>query len=255
MLLAATPFAVLVLIYVSASNARLAANPDDKLLPSFQSIAAAVVRMGFEPSKRTGEYLLWVDTLASLQRIGLGVTIAATIALVVGLTLGLFPYARAGFSPLVKAFSLIPPLSVLPILFITFGLGEVAKVALILFGITPFITRDLQQRVEELPDEQLIKAQTLGANSWQVLTRVALPQALPRLIESVRLGLGPAWLFLIASEAIAAENGLGYRIFLVRRYLAMDVILPYVAWITLIAFTIDFLLRQLRVQAFRWSLS
>ena len=55
----------------------------------------------------------------------------------------------------------------------------------------------------------------------------------------MRLALGPAWLFLIAAEAIASESGLGYRIFLVRRYLAMDVILPYVAWITLLAFLID----------------
>lgn len=253
--LAALPFVILITIYVMASNARLAANPDDKLLPSFASFWDAIVRMGFEPSKRTGEYLLWVDTLASLERLGLGVAMAASIALILGLTLGLFPYARTTFAPLVKALSLIPPLSVLPILFITFGLGQTAKVALILFGITPFITRDLQQRIEELPEEQMIKAQTLGANSWQLLTRVALPQALPRLIEGVRLGLGPAWLFLIAGEAIAAEQGLGYRIFLVRRYLAMDVILPYVAWITLIAFSLDFMLRQVRVRLFRWSLN
>ena len=55
----------------------------------------------------------------------------------------------------------------------------------------------------------------------------------------MRLGLGPAWIFLISAEAIASTGGLGYRIFLVRRYLAMDVILPYVAWITLLAFALD----------------
>lgn len=253
--LAIGPFVVLAIIYLMASNARLEANPNDKLLPSFGSFADAVERMAFEPSKRSGEYLMWTDTLASLERLGIGVGLAAVIGLVFGLSIGLFPYLRANLSPLVKALSLIPPLSVLPILFIVFGLGEVAKVALILFGITPFIIRDLQQRVQELPDEMLIKAQTLGANSWQILTRVALPQILPRLIEAVRLGLGPAWLFLIAAEAIAAQEGLGYRIFLVRRYLSMDVILPYVAWITLLAFTIDYCLRLTRERAFRWSLS
>ncbi len=65
-----------------------------------------------------------------------------------------------------------------------------------------------------------------------------------RLIGAVRLSLGSAWLFLIAAEAIAATEGLGYRIFLVRRYLAMDVILPYVAWITFLAFAIDFALAR-----------
>jgi NitT/TauT family transport system permease protein len=75
----------------------------------------------------------------------------------------------------------------------------------------------------------------------------------PRLIDSLRLGLGSAWLFLIAAEAIASTEGLGYRIFLVRRYLAMDVILPYVLWITLLAVTMDWLLRTLRARAFPWA--
>jgi len=81
---------------------------------------------------------------------------------------------------------------------------------------------------------------------------VALPQMLPRLIDSLRMQLGPAWLFLIAAEAIASDSGLGYRIFLVRRYLAMDVILPYVAWITLLAFISDAALRFLQARAFPW---
>ncbi len=67
---------------------------------------------------------------------------------------------------------------------------------------------------------------------------MVLPQIWPRLIDSLRLTLGSAWLFLIAAEAIASTEGLGYRIFLVRRYLAMDVILPYVVWITLLAVAI-----------------
>ena len=65
------------------------------------------------------------------------------------------------------------------------------------------------------------------------MLRVILPQLLARLLLSLRLMLGAAWLFLISSEAISATAGLGYRIFLVRRYMSMDVILPYVAWITL----------------------
>ena len=60
-------------------------------------------------------------------------------------------------------------------------------------------------------------------------------------------------IFLIAGEAIAATGGLGYRIFLVRRYLAMDVILPYVMWITLMAFAFDLLLRFASQRAFRWA--
>lgn len=253
MLFGLLPFVLLVIVYIVASDARLAVNPGDKLLPGFGQIGDALTRMAFEPSKRTGDYLLWVDTASSLTRLGLGVLIAAVIGLVLGLLTGALPMISAATSPLLTVVSLIPPLAVLPVLFIVFGLGELSKVALIAIGITPFIARDIQRRTLEIPPEQLVKAQTLGANTSQIICRVLLPQLLPRLIDAVRLSLGAGWLFLIAAEAIAATDGLGYRIFLVRRYMAMDVILPYVAWITLLAFTIDLALAWLNRRLFPWQ--
>jgi len=250
--LALAPFAAIVVVYMLASDARLDANPGDKLLPSFSSMADAIHRMAFEPSKRTGEYLLWADTASSLARLAAGVGISAAVGLLFGLLTGILPLARANLSPLITVVSLIPPMAMLPILFIVFGLGELSKVMLIIIGITPVIVRDLQRRTLEIPREQLIKAQTLGASTWQLVLRVVLPQLMPRLIDAVRLSLGAAWLFLIAAEAVASTDGLGYRIFLVRRYLAMDLILPYVAWITLLAFTFDWLLRLSSVRLFRW---
>ena len=246
------PFVLLLAAYLVASSARLAENPNDKLLPSFASIGEAVHRMALEPDKRTGEVLLWADTGASLRRLALGVGIIALIGLAFGVALGAVPLVRAGLSPFVEGLSLIPPMAMLPILFVVFGLDEVSKVVLIVFGIAPFIVRDLQQRTRELPRELIVKAQTLGGSTWQIVLRVVLPQILPRLLDAVRLSLGAAWLFLIAAEAIAATEGLGYRIFLVRRYLAMDVILPYVAWITLLAYLTDVGLRLLTRAAFPW---
>lgn len=205
-----------------------------------------------EPDRRSGDYLFWNDTIASLKRLTLGVGISALIGLTLGLLNGALPMARAKLSPVITAISLVPPMAILPILFILFGLGELSKVMLIVIGVAPFIVRDLQQRTLSIPAEQLIKAQTLGGNSWQIILRVLLPQVLPRLLDAIRLSLCSAWLFLIAAEAIAATEGLGYRIFLVRRYMAMDVILPYVVWITLLAFTIDWLLRLLSAWRFPW---
>lgn len=246
------PFVILIALYATGSAIRLADNPDDKLLPGSVALADAVLRMAFTPDRRTGLILLWADTAASLARLGLGLLVATSLGLVVGIANGLIPYVRAGLSPLVAVISMVPPMAVLPILFIVFGLDELSKVVLIVIGITPFLMRDLEARTLEMPREQLIKAQTLGASSWQIVLRVVLPQMLPRLIDSVRLSLGPAWLFLISAEAIAAEVGLGYRIFLVRRYLAMDVILPYVAWITFLAFIADLALRRVNRRLFPW---
>lgn len=252
LLLMALPFALVLLSYFIASEARLAINPADKLLPAWETIQAAIIRMGFTPDMRTGDYLLFVDTMASLQRLAIGVAMATVIGGFIGILQGLIPYVRATMANFTSVVSMIPPLAILPILFITFGLGELSKVVLIVVGIVPFIVRDLALRTEEIPHEQIIKAQTLGASTWQIILRVVLPQMLPRLIDSVRLSLGSAWLFLIAAEAIAAENGLGYRIFLMRRYLAMDVILPYVFWITALAFILDFILRMTQRSLFRW---
>ena len=252
LVLGALPFVLTLILYIWASDARLSVNPNDKLMPAFSSFLHAVHTLAFEPSVRTGEYLFWTDSLASLKRLFTGVCIAALAGLVLGLLNGAIPVVRANLSPYTTVLSLIPPMAMLPILFIVFGLDELSKVMLIVIGITPYIIRDLQAKTLELPHEQLIKAQTLGASTWLVIVRVLLPQVLPRLIEAVRLSLGAAWLFLIAAEAIAAEDGLGYRIFLVRRYLSMDIILPYVVWITLLAFTTDWLLRRLSHRAFPW---
>ena len=247
------PFLLVFVAYAVASDIRRAENPADKLLPAPSQIAATAERLITEPDRRSGEILFWKDTAASLQRLALGVGIAALTGLIFGLLIGLVPYVRAGLSGFVAVASMVPPLAILPILFIIFGLGETSKVALIVIGITPFLIRDLSQRVRELPSEMLVKAQTLGASSRIIALRVALPQLMPRLFLAVRLSLGPAWLFLIASEAIAAEGGLGYRIFLVRRYLAMDVILTYVIWITLLAFLIDWGLRALSRRLYPWA--
>ncbi len=246
------PFVAMLIVYLLASNLRLTENPNDKMLPAIATFADSVAQLAFHEDKRTGNVILWTDTAASLQRLSIGLALAALGGLVFGILTGVLPYARAALSPLIAALSMIPPLAILPILFIIFGLGELSKVVLIVIGVAPFVMRDIGMRVGELPAEQLIKVQTLGASTWQTILRVVLPQMLPRLIDAVRLSLGPAWLFLIAAEAIAATDGLGYRIFLVRRYLAMDVILPYVVWITLLAFAMDMLLRLLSRKAFPW---
>lgn len=246
------PFLLLFIIYVMASDARLLENSNDKLLPALTTIVDSIHTYAFEEDKRSGHILLWTDTWASLKRLGMGLGVGAILGLVFGVAVGVVPYIRATLQPFIAALSMIPPLAMLPILFVVFGLDELSKVVLIVFGVAPVIMRDLAMRVGEIPREQIIKAQTLGASTWQLVLRVVLPQMWPRLIDSVRLTLGVAWLFLIAAEAIAATEGLGYRIFLVRRYMAMDIILPYVAWITILAFAMDYGLRVLSSRLYPW---
>ena len=251
-ILALTPFALAILAYLVASHLRLAENPQDKVLPSLAQMWEAIQRMAFQPDPQSGDYVMLKDTWASLRRIAIGVGSAAALALLAGLNMGLRPMAKEFFGSFLTFLSMVPPLAVLPILFITLGVDELAKVALIFIGVFPVIARDILGMVRRLPREQVTKALTLGASQLALAYRVVLPQVWPRLIEAVRLSLGAGWLFLIAAEAIAANEGLGYRIFLVRRYLAMDVILPYVLWITALGFSMDWLLRLALRTLFPW---
>jgi NitT/TauT family transport system permease protein len=252
-LLGSLPILLLLLCYLFVAAQRHAANPLDKVLPLPAGMARAMSALLFEPDQLTGQLLFWADTMASLQRLGIGLGIATLAALILGLVLGALPPVRATLGPLVTGVAVIPPIALLPILFIVLGLGETAKIALIVIGIAPVMVRDIAAHVGALPREQIIKAQTLGASSWQIIIRVALPQAMPRLLHAVRLALGPAWVFLISAEAIAADVGLGYRIFLVRRYLAMDVIIPYVAWIALLAIVMDVALAAASRRLYPWA--
>ncbi|MDP3300450.1 MAG: ABC transporter permease subunit [Sulfuricurvum sp.] len=251
-LLKILPFVILALIYWIAADARHALNSEDKLLPTFEAIGDAVKIMVMEPDELTEEPILYTDTIASLSRIAKGLGIATIIGLVFGIVQGTLPLFRALLSPFSAAVSLIPPIAILPILLIIFGLDESAKVALIVIGVAPFLIRDTQQYSMELSEELLIKVQTLGASTWQIIVRVVLPHVMPRLLDALRLSLGAAWLFLITAEAIASSEGLGYRIFLMRRYMEMDVILPYVAWITFLAFLMDWSLAVIIRKVFPW---
>lgn len=252
LVLGAVPFIALGIVYAVASHFRRLDNPADKILPSLEAMAAAFWRVAFVPDRRSGDLLLWTDTVDSLFRLGAGIGVSTLIALCLGIAIGFIPHVRATLAPFVASISLIPPITVLPILFIVFGLGETSKVMLIVVGTAPVMVRATAQAVIDIPRELIIKAETLGAGVWQMVVRVVLPQILPKLVTAIRLGLVPAWIFLISAEAIASTSGLGYRIFLVRRYLAMDLILPYVVWITVLAYLIDRLLLALSRRAFRW---
>ncbi|MEZ5721447.1 MAG: hypothetical protein R3D59_07155 [Paracoccaceae bacterium] len=136
-LLAALPFVLVLVAYAIGSHLRLAENLSDKLLPSLGTIGDTALRLFTEGDKRSGKILLWHDTRASLTRLLGGVGIAAALSLTLGMLIGLFPYARRMFSGFVAVISMVPPLALLPILFIVFGLGETSKVVLIVIGITP----------------------------------------------------------------------------------------------------------------------
>jgi NitT/TauT family transport system permease protein len=149
-------------------------------------------------------------------------------------------------------FDKIIALSVLPILFIAFGIDELSKVMLIVIGVTPTIILDTFNLTRSVPPEQLVKGFTLGASDFDVAYRVVLKQLWPRVLNSIRLNLKPLMLFLFAGEMIASTDGLAYRIALLRRHMGMNIIIPYVLWVALLLFLVDLTMRLLNKKLHPW---
>jgi NitT/TauT family transport system permease protein len=250
--LGAVPVVVLIGLYAYASHQRHVENPLDRLMPNLAQLLTGLKEIT-TPDRRTETVWLVVDTVASLERLALGMGSGLLIAITLGLSMGIFSTMDALLSPVVTAIAKVPPLALLPILFIFLGVDESSKIVLIALGIAPTLTNDIALTARAIPRNTIVKAYTLGASTTEVSLKVILPMILPRMIDSIRLTIGPAWIFLIASEAISAESGLGYRIYVVQRQLGMNIIIPYVVWIALLGMTMDYGLCALALWRCSWA--
>ena len=243
-------FGLLIGAYLAGSYYRHQENPQDKVMPTVSEMLDGLKRAAFEPD-RNGDLRLWIDTLASARRFGIAIGVVL-LAIPLGVGMGLFPYVEAVFYRFIVFFDKIPALSVLPILFIIFGLDELSKIALIVIGVFPTVALEAHLRAKSIPREQIHKAQTLGASEPEIAYRIVMPQIFPKMLETIRLNLKAAMLLLIAGESLAATVGLGYRIFVVRRYVAMDIIIPYVLWMTGLLFLTDWFIQWVIRRRYVW---
>jgi NitT/TauT family transport system permease protein len=201
--------------------------------------------------QRFSRGMLWTDTVATGRRFLISMLLLFP-AVLLGLHMGLFPHVGAFFLRFVLFFDKIIALSLLPILFIAFGIDELSKIMLIVVGVTPTIILDTFNLSRAVPGEQVVKAFTLGASDFDVAYRVVLKQIWPRVLNSIRLNLKAVMLFLFAGEMIASTDGLAYRIALLRRHMGMDVIIPYVLWVALLLFLVDFAMRLVNRKLHPW---
>jgi len=260
-------FAIGVGLYFYTAAVRHRENPEDRVTPTLVQMAQGMYNAALQPAEddpdsadqaeassvltRFSRSMLWKDTKATGRRFFISMALLLP-AVILGLHMGLFPYVGAVFLRFVLFFDKIIALSLLPILFIAFGIDELSKVMLIVIGVTPTILLDTFNLTKSVPGEQVVKAFTLGATDFDVAYRVVLKQIWPRVLNSVRLNLKAVMLFLFAGEMIASTDGLAYRIALLRRHMGMDVIIPYVLWVALLLFLVDAGMRWLNRALHPW---
>jgi len=257
-------FLIGIFTYTQFSVIRHKENPEDRVIPSgaqlWQGIKASVLEPAEEDDaldpgastvQRLAHSMLWKDTVSSSRRFFIAIALLIP-AILIGLHMAVFPYAEAFFLRFVLFFDKIVALSLLPILFIVFGIDEWSKIMLMVIGVGPTLMLDTYNIAKSVPREQVVKAFTLKSTNLDVAYRVILKQILPQIINSVRLNLKPLALFLFAGEMIASTDGLAYRIAIMRRHMGMDIIIPYLLWVAVLLFGMDALLRVANRRLHPW---
>jgi NitT/TauT family transport system permease protein len=126
-------------------------------------------------------------------------------------------------------------------------------VAIIAFGVVPALAQSVHQAVEkDVPDELIDKASTLGASEVEIICNVVYRQILPRILEAVRLQVGPAMVYLIAAEWVNTDVGFGYRLRAEARLVNMNVVYVYLIYLGLFGLIVDFALTWTRRKLCPW---
>src|SRR5688572_1887565 len=259
-------FAVGIASYFYVAHQRHIENPDERVMPTAAQIVQSFANAALNPAEDDmvdGEEahaslwaniqssMLWKDSMATSRRFLISVLLLFP-AVVLGLHMAMFPYIGAFFLRFTEFFDKIVALSLLPILFIAFGIDELSKIMLVVIGVAPTIVLDTFNLSKSVPHEQIVKAATLGAGDFAITYRVVFKQIWPRVLNSIRLNLKAVMLFLFAGEMIASSDGLAYRIALLRRHMGMDTIIPYVLWVALLLFLVDLAMHTLNRKLHPW---
>ncbi len=175
------------------------------LLPSPAGVARAAVKLA-----ASGELLHHI--LSSALRIAWGFSLSCLTAFPLGVLLGVRPGLGRFFNPTLEFLRHVPPLALLPMLILWFGIGEASKTAVIVLATFFPVFLNTVDGVSRCDRKLIEVGRTLGLTERERFLRIILPSSLPSVLTGLRLGLGYSWRALIGAELIAASSGLGYLI-------------------------------------------
>ncbi len=197
---------------------------------------------------------LWMHIGASLMRVGAGFFLAVIVAIPLGLWMGWVRGAYDTLNPLFQILRPISPIAWIPIAILWFGVGNASPIYLIFISsVFPMIVQTTVG-VHTIEKRYLRAAENFGVPRYTLFTQVVIPAVLPQIIVGMRIGLGVAWLVVVAAEMIALRSGLGYMIMDSRnagnRY---DLVIAGMIIIGLIGLMLDGIMRMLEgLKMVRW---
>ncbi len=183
--------------------------------------------------------MLFANVWASLVRVFWGFLIGFTVGLVIAFLMGWYKPVRVIVEPWVQFFRTIPPIALIPLVIVLFGIGTSAKISIIALACFLLTVITTLQGVVSV-DSTLIKAaMVLGINDRQIFFRVVLPASTPFILVAMRLGIAASLTTLIAAELTGSTNGLGNMIMEASTYFNMDVVMEGILVIGIIGFVFD----------------
>jgi NitT/TauT family transport system permease protein len=242
---------VMLLLYSLISHWQHKKNPDDTTIPTWTQLASGIKKAS-EINTRSQDRWIISDSKATAYRLFLGLFIGVLGAFIVGHLMGCFAPCEAFLIPPMSLLAKIPPTAALAVFFVLAGTNDKMFIAMIAFGVLPTLAQSIYFSVKDVPEELLFKAYTLGASRMELIWNVIVRAILPKLIDAIRLQIGPAMVYLIAAEMVVGDVGFGYRIRLQSRLLNMNVVYPYLAVLAAFGFFMDYLLRLIQRVSFPW---
>jgi NitT/TauT family transport system permease protein len=195
---------------------------------------------------------LWRHIGASLMRVGAGFGLAVCVAVPLGLWMGWVAGAYRALNPLFQILRPISPIAWIPIAILWFGVGDASPIYLIFISsVFPMVVQTTVG-VHTIEKRYLRAAENFGVSRRTLFRQVVIPAVLPQIIVGMRIGLGVAWLVVVAAEMIALHSGLGYMIMDSRnagnRY---DLVIAGMIIIGLIGLSLDATMRVL--EGTKWA--
>ena len=243
LLLVASPWVLVVLLWYAVAWSGLV-NP--ALIPTPHQVAAK----GWELLTRSR---LPMDILMSTQRVAIGVAFGIALAVPIGFLLGWYKGVRRFLDPLLNFFRARPPIALIPLVIVYFGIGELAKVAILFYASFFAGVIVMYEGIAQISPIYVRVARTLGAADGEIFLRVIVPLTVPHMLTALRVALGVAWATLVASELIAAQQGLGALIQDASSFFQLDIIYVGIICIGLIALAMDLVLRAIARRMVAWQ--
>lgn len=180
----------------------------------------------------------------SLYRVFMGFVLGSLVGIPLGYAMGLNGWFRGWFDPIVEFMRPVPPLALIPLVIIWFGIWEKGKISLLFLAALWIMTISARSGVSGVNISKIHAAYSLGASKFQLLTRVILPNSLPEIFTGARVAMGVCWGTVVAAELVAAEKGAGKMIIAASKFQQTDIVIMGIILIGIIGFGIDILMRM-----------